>query len=402
MVIGGCVECLICTTKFILRVGVGLENACTHTFDCPHCFSALTVVAKADVPLSTHIEFTENCRAIDGERVGPVVNLHPSIAFSADEYHDQLTFPSIVLTKLTRPYMRAPAESRLKDVATQFELPYTKELWSVVANIIRMNLRGNAHDVLNGQIAKYVEMRRKFLPDFTCTTVFKCVASFFDDGFYPAIGNLRQPLRKLIQELRKNHPIQMATFETYYRSDLESENLERYIALFQDYFANFDQFRQLLAFTRVGSDDVDELIVGSKNFNDIKMFYGQAYETLTSSFVTLACLNNIKNGRRFDEFEHMTLNKYIKDVEKAKKSNPFSGDPVLFAFASSEDSALRNGSHHASIFRYGELVKYRSGGTGAQREIAYSRYIHMCNQIAITNAALMLVELQEFSTFIHR
>lgn len=308
----------------------------------------------------------------------------------------------MVLTRLASPYMRVPAESQVKDVATQFELPYTKDLWNVVVNVIRLHLRGNAQDVLNGQIAKYSEMRKKFLPEFTCTTVFKCVASFFDDAFFPAIGNLRQPLRKRIQDLRANHPNQMATFEAYYRSDLESENLERYVALFRDYFANFDQFRQLLVFARVGSDEVDELIVGSKNFNDIKMFYGQAYETLTSSFVTLACLNNIKNGRRFDEFEHMTLNKYIKDVEKAKKSNPFSADPVLSAFASSEDSALRNGSHHASIYHDGELVKYRSGGTGAEREMAYSRYIHMCNQIAIANAALMLVELQEFSTFIQR
>ena len=402
MVVGGCAECLICGTKFVLRVGIGLENACTHTFDCPDCFSALTVVAKADSPPRTHVEFVENCRAVEGERTGPVVNLHPSIAFNAAEYHSPLTFPSMVLTDLAMPHMRVPADERVRDVATQFELPYTKELWSVVINVIGLHRRGNVQAVLTEQIARYTEMRRKFLPEFACTTVFKCVASFFDDGFFPALGNLRQPLRMFIQELRANHPGQMAMFEAYYQAELEGANIERYVALFRDYFSNFDQFRQLLVFARVGSDEVDDLIVGAKNFNDIKMFYGQAYETLTSSYVTLACLNNIKKGRRFDEFEHMTLNKYIKDVEKAKKSNPFSGNPVLAAFTSSEDSALRNGSHHASIARDGELVKYRSGGTGAEREMAYSRYIHMCNEIAITNAALMLVELQEFSTFMKR
>lgn len=88
----------------------------------------------------------------------------------------------------------------------------------------------------------------------------------------------------------------------------------------------------------------------------------------------------------------------FKDVEKAKKSNPFSAEPALAAFTRWEDSALRNGSHHAAIGRDGELVKYRSGGTGAEREIAYSRYVHICNGITIATAPLLLVELQEFST----
>jgi hypothetical protein len=402
MVVGGSAECLICKNKFVLRVGIGLEHACTHTFDCPHCFSALTVVAKTGKPPQAHIEFIDNCRSLAAERTGPIVNLHPSIAFTAEEYHSPFTFPSIVLTELAMPHLRVPVNERVRDVASQFELPYTKELWNVVVNVIGLHLREGSQSVLDGQIAQYAEMRRRFLPEFACSTVFKCIASFFDDGFFPAIGNLRHPLRKLIGELRETYSGQIAAFEAYYQAELQSPNIERYMALFQDYFANFDQFRQLLVFARIDSEEVDELIVGGKNFNDVKMFYGQAYETLTSSYVMLACLNNIKKGRRFDEFEHMTLNKYIKDVEKAKKSKPFSGDPVLAAFANSEDSALRNGSHHASIARNGELIKYRSGGTGAEREMAYSRYIHMCNQIAITNSALMLVELQEFSTLVRK
>jgi hypothetical protein len=163
-------------------------------------------------------------------------------------------------------------------------------------------------------------------------------------------------------------------------------------------FANFDQFRQLLVFARIANEDVDDLIVGSKKFNDVKLFYGQAYETLTSAYVTLACLNNIKQNRSFDSFASMSLKNYIKDVEKAKRSNPFAAESVLAAFTRWDDCALRNGSHHAAIGREGELVKYRSGGTGAKRAIAYGRYVHLCNGITIALAALMLVELQEFSS----
>jgi hypothetical protein len=92
----------------------------------------------------------------------------------------------------------------------------------------------------------------------------------------------------------------------------------------------------------------------------------------------------------------MSLKKY-RELDKAKRSNPFLGTPELAAFAQYENSALRNGSHHASIWRDGDIIKFRSGGTGAQQEISYSRYMCLCNQITIAIAALMLVELEMFS-----
>lgn len=399
MVSRGCLECLVCGQKFVVRVGIGLEETCTHTFDCPNCFTPITIDAKIGPPPQVWIEYRENCKpAKEDAQVKGVVNLHPSIAFPASEYHSQYAFPSMLLTQLTGPYMRVPAEARARDVAQHFELPHTKQLWAIVDSVIRLHLQGDPAGVLQKQIARYVERRREFSPTFTCSTVFKCVASFLDDVFFPAIGNLRQPLRGLVHHLRSIHPDRLKEFDAYYKSELEKPNLEAYIAVLQDYFGNFDQFRQLLVFARVGNEEVDDLIVGAKKFNDVKLFYGQAYETLTSAYVTLACLNNIKQGRSFDSFASMSLSKYIKDVEKAKRSNPFAGEAVLAAFTKWDDSALRNGSHHAAIGREGELVKYRSGGTGAEREIAYSRYVHMCNGITIALAALMLVELQEFSS----
>lgn len=399
MITRGCLECLVCGQKFVVRVGIGLEEICTHTFDCHNCFTPITVQAKIGPPPQAWLEYKENCKsAKEDALVQSVVNLHPSIAFPASEYHSQYAFPSMQLTNLAGPYMRVPAGARARDVALHFELPHTKQLWMIVESVIRLHLQGDPAGVLQKQIARYAEKRREFSPTFTCSTVFKCVASFLDDVFFPAIGNLRQPLRALVHQLRSTQPDQLKEFTAYYRSELERPNLEAYLAVLQDYFANFDQFRQLLVFARVANEEVDDLIVGAKKFNDVKLFYGQAYETLTSAYVTLACLNNIKQSRSFDSFASMSLNKYIKDVEKAKRSNPFAAEAVLAAFTQWDDSALRNGSHHAAIGREGELVKYRSGGTGAEREIAYSRYVHLCNGITIALAALLLVELQEFST----
>lgn len=399
MVIRGCAECLVCGLKFVLRTGVGLEQECIHSLDCPRCFSPITVKVRIGKPPAAWYEFSEGCKvAVEDSEGMTVINLHPSMAFTLDEYHSPFAFSSMAFMDLIKSAMRVPVESRTFDGAQNFELPETKNIWSTVKSVMTLYSQGDPAGVLPRQIAKYVEQRREYSKNFQCSTSFKCIASFFDDGMFPAIGDLRQPLRGFIREVRTNHSRALEDFEKYYRAELEKEHFGRYLSLFDDYFSNFDQFRQLQAYARVGRDDVDDLIVGAKRFNDVKLYYGQAYETLTSAYITLSCLNNIKHGRTYDTFATMTLSKYVKDVEKAKKANPFSNEPVLFAVAKWDDSALRNGSHHASILREGEHVKYRSGGTGAEREIPYSRYLHMCNGITIACAALMLVELQEFSS----
>lgn len=398
MVIREYCECKVCGHVMCIRVGVGLEAKCQHQFDCPNCYSPIVLFVCIGPPPAAWIEFGENSGKAQYKEDVTVINLHPSTAFDAEDYHSPMVFASMKLTRLVMPHMRVSGESRMLDVAQDFELPETKRLWEVVRNVLRQHQMGDPAGIIPAQIARYETYRQNYHKWFRCSTVFKCVASFFDDLMYPAIGNLRQPLRVLISELRLSSPVELNRFKTYYRSDVERDNLMRYSSLFDDYFSSFDQFRQLYVHARVGDDDVDNLIVGAKNFEKVKLFYGQAYETLTSSYVTLACLNNIKQGRPFDVFQSMTLTKYIKDLDKAKKSNVFLAEPCLANFAKWDDSALRNGSHHASIVREGEKVKYRSGGTGAEREITYARYLHVCNGIAIACAALMLVELQEFSS----
>ena len=170
--------------------------------------------------------------------------------------------------------------------------------------------------------------------------------------------------------------------------------MRQYLSIFSDYFKIYNQLSQMVVHSRIGDEDVDDKIVGSKSFENVKLYYGQAYESITSFFVTFACLNNILMGRSYDKFQSMTLSKYIKDVSKEKKANPFELTQPFYAFTDGLDSTLRNGSHHASIWRDGEKILYRSGGTGAQREIAYSRYLHLCNKLTISLAALFIIELE--------
>ncbi|MEO3715899.1 hypothetical protein [Roseateles flavus] len=383
----------------ILRIGVGVEKSCTHTFDCSNCHTPISFDLKTNGPATGWPEPRENLEIIPrDDSVNVVINLHPAFAFKADEYHSLTAFASMEHMDLVGNKLRLVSGRQLQDFSTQFAVPETPLVWSIVRSVMTLALKADPGNILSKQIAAYETARRKFKQDFTCATSFKAIASFFDDIFYPAIGALRSPLRAYVRQMAQTHPEEMRRLRDYYRSDIQAAALERYLAIFNDYFRLFDQFQQVLTHVRIGRDDVDDLVVGSKRFDEIKLYYGQAYETLTSSYTTLACLNNIAAGRPFDQFKSMTLNKYISDVDKAKRSNPFANEPILSAFAQFENSSLRNGSHHASIWREGDLIKFRSGGSGATKDIAYSRYMHICNGITIAIAALVVVELEFFSS----
>jgi hypothetical protein len=390
-------RCTVCDCKFVLRIGVGIEATCTHTFDCPACHTPISVDLRTGRPGQAWAEPRENAEIIPGDDgVDLFVNLHPAFAFRKEDYRSRFAFASMTSIELTKGKMRG-SSGKVQDFATQFEVPNTQQVWATVRSVLVLALKSDPGNILHRQIGSYEAARKKYMPTFTCSTAFKCVASFFDDIFYPAIGNLRSPLRGFVRAETQAHPTEMARFTAYYRHDIQAQALERYLATLGDYFRFFDQFRQVLTQVRVGSEDVDDLIVGSKRFDEIKLYYGQAYETLTSGYTTLACLNNISAGRPFDEFKSMTLAKFINDVDKAKRSNPFTDVASLHAFTQFENSSLRNGSHHASIWREGDLIKFRSGGTGAEKDMAFSRYMHVCNGITISIAALFLVELEMFS-----
>lgn len=391
------VRCTVCDCKMILRVGVGVESTVTHTFDCPNCDIPISIDLKTYGPGTARVEPSQNAEVIQSdEGIDIYINLHPAFSFHASNYRSPFVFASMETMELTHGKMRMVPGNR-QDYSTQFEVPETKNVWKIVRSVLTLAFKSDPGGVLGKQISAYESARKEHKPDFKCATVFKTVASFFDDIFYPAIGDLRNPLKALIRQEMQLHGGEHARFKVYYREEIQAAAIERYISIFDDYFRLFDQFRQVLTHVRVGSDDVDDLVVGSKRFDEIKLYYGQAYETLTSNYTTLACLNNISDGRPFDQFKSMTLKKYVQELEKSKKSNPFALVPVLHDFAKFDNSSLRNGSHHASIWRDGDIIKFRSGGTGVETDISYSRYLHICNGISISLAALFLVELEMFS-----
>lgn len=399
VVLRGYARCETCGENYILRAGVGTEKYQLHAFDCKSCGIPISVIVRANPP-HAHFEPEENVIIEDHECENAIIfNLHPFFAFNSDEIHDHKAFPSLSYGSKIEPYLRlVPNKNFLgiqtQDIALQFDVPNASNLWTTVKNIFLLEDRTGQDKRSKKAIEYYEKQRQKYFLQTKVSSSKEVAFNFFDSLFYPRLEQILESAIKVIVSLKGNYSEEFSKFLKFYSDNLEAQHRRQYLSIFSDYFKIYNQLSQMVVHSRIGDEDVDDKIVGSKSFENVKLYYGQAYESITSFFVIFACLNNILLGRPFDQFQSMTLSKYIKDVSKEKKANPFEATQPFYTFTDGLDSTLRNGSHHASIWRDGEKIFYRSGGTGAQREIPYSRYLHLCNKLTISLAALFIIELE--------
>lgn len=386
-------KCLTCSAAYRIRAGVGFDNYQKHYMDCFECYTPIVFSVKTDDPPHAIVQAEENC-VISEEKDPLVVNFHPNCAFDKDDIHDPMCFASMKLHRMIGQHLRVIESQRIQSIAHQFDIPNAPFKWGQLKYISKMISSKNIKKAAR-TASQYMNARNKDLNLYEHDMKYSFVSlmnEFLDWLFYPRINIITKPIIENLNEL--NDQGKLLPFYNYYKENLQNENYQRYVNIFSDFMARRDHFSQLMPYARIGNDDVDDKIISSKNFDSIRNYYGDAYETLTSNMTVLACINNIESGRNYDAFNSMTLKKYINDVSKEKKTSPFKDNPLLKPFCEDDlESTIRNGSHHASIWHDGESIRYRSGGTGAEREISYTKYMHLCNKLTLKIVSLWIIEL---------
>ncbi|WP_421323655.1 hypothetical protein [Aeromonas sp. 604176] len=388
MIVREYIKCLICDTPYCLRVGVGYDPYQRHFFDCINCELPIGIAVRANPPYA-HVETVENC-IITKDNEGIVYNLHPNFSFEQNKLHDPQFFASLESFSIIQKHIRF-REGKFQDISVQFDVINAPALWNNLKSIIKLDSKKTNEEALKKQLEAYSKKRSLYGDNSTISNKHDAAINFIDSLFYPRVNEISKPIIEKIATLEE-HP-DYARFITFYKEHLLSENQERYLSTLTDYFKYRDNFGQLIYHARVNNDDIKDRVIGSKNLDEIKLFYGQAYETLTSHFTIFACINNMLDGRRFDEFKMMPLKKYMS-LDKARRHECFENKEFFKPFIEGLDSTLRNGTHHASVWRDGEIIYFRTGGTGAERSISYSEYIHICNKLTISISALFIIELE--------
>ncbi len=147
----------------------------------------------------------------------------------------------------------------------------------------------------------------------------------------------------------------------------------------RSFFLAFPEFSQNFLALKRGESITFELAYFSIDFNKIKSFYGDAYERLGTGIVTLACLNNILKGRKYDTFANMDLKKYLS-LKKPSKGACFADIPEFNHLLEHYDAQIRNGSHHGNIRLdlSTNIIFYDPKGDGKEKTLPYFEYLNKC------------------------
>lgn len=126
------------------------------------------------------------------------------------------------------------------------------------------------------------------------------------------------------------------------------------------------------------------------------MFYGNAFEMHAELIDLIAMLNNVIQGRSFDVFESITLEKYLT-TDKASRSRAFSEDAALHTVASEFDNRIRNASHHGAM-RFDPQTQIITFGTGkgnvgSEVSLTYAEYLAACVRMAMQVLLMLQFEL---------
>ena len=392
MVIRYYVKCTTCGTSYTTRISVGSNIRQEHSFQCVECKEDLKVEMEVDFEnLKTKLNCIEGCEK--GEDEGIIINLNPNITVSEEFLHQDGVFPWLMdLHKIVEKHPDMIEKGTVKiNSYEELKKLYKKILrtldgWAIIKKGWSLTLN------------KKNELAQKVLKSYqdigfeSNHNLHEILYHFFGKMIYPNGFRLFTSAGDTLKIIATEKRSEFLKFQNHYKESLYDNHLRNYYNIFCEYFDEFSEYSQTLIFMKYGMELPENHHASSKAFNKTRMFYGNAFEVLTSHFTIFACLNNILSNRRFDEFENMTLSKYLK-TNKANRANPFKSTESFFNFAKDIESKLRNASHHNAINLENDYVIYKSGGTGALNKITYAEYIYKCNRIAFNLMALLIFEL---------
>ncbi len=393
MVIRYFCRCVTCGAAHTLRISVGHNPYQEHTFSCGECGEDMAVGMIIDIEnVTTTVEPKNNCE--EGQEEGIVVNLHPEFTVPADQVHTDRVFPWMEHTRdiFTEQVKKYGLDSGLKSLQeakeSAMEIQSPLEGWAIIKKSWSLMNNGRI-DLAKIHLAKYKDHY------FDAPAELNHVLYHFCGKMLGSAGiTIFENAAEYIGQLSKMNPSEFQKFRSYYRDNWHSDHLYRFFEVISDYFRDFTEFSQTLLFVQYNLPLRQGDKATSSAFKRTKMFYGNAFEALTSNMVVLACLNNIDQGRSYDQFSKMDLKKYLT-TNKARRGNPFRDNPTFFEFARIIDATLRNASHHGAmkIDNKRGVITYQSGGTGALKSIPYAGYLYSCNEIFFRVIALLMLEL---------
>lgn len=389
------VRCLSCGTAITTRVQVGHEKVQRISSVCPECFGPFRFRLRLDDPPAVGIDMEENCELTDED--GVILNIGSGFVISRDRINDEKYFPSLYMPKPSEAELRAIEEARLQDATGPMlvdlnvvlgGLPDAVGHWRSVRRAYRFSRTGQ-DERLKQALSEFFgeEAPRDNL------TIDGALIAFFLRILSPQGEPEHKRIVNEFKRARESHPEEFWRFRTEFHPK-KWRRMDEYVDVFDHFFREYEEFNQTFLYARRYLPLPENPYAASTNFENTKLYYGEAFEVIGSSIDILAAINNILSGRSFDQLENISLRKY-RESDKGRRGETLMTNSELARLVDEYDNRLRNASHHRWLrlsHDRSEIV-YQEGGNGARQTISYAEYLWRCCALTVKLMILASVEL---------
>lgn len=396
MIIRGYLHCGECGLPHIVRIGMGQETQQRHHFPCRSCHEPIEVGLNVDyTKISAELFFGKNAVASGPLDEGEVVNLDANFLIPDEDQGQEMAFPRI---QQGAAMIQKLIDDRLAQGLTPFpdddigvagKRPDFASEWNDCR--AAWSLWRNGKDKLSMKRVEtasstiYATEPLSDLADWIWRFALAITGPRYHALFVDAM--------ELIKESKKNNDF--PRFCKAFTDEISRPHGQIYFELIKSYFAAYDEFAQVQFLVTSGTE-FPEARASSSNFDSVRMFYGNAFEAFSSLVEFLAYLNNLLEGRKFDEFQSMTREQYLR-LDKSSRFRCFEDRAEFLSIATEADNVLRNASHHGGLVfdPKSQDITYRAGkgGQGDEQHISYTDYLRRCTEIFMQSMVLFRLEL---------
>jgi hypothetical protein len=381
--------CLSCSAAITARIQIGHEERQRISTVCPSCFAPITLTLDLSNPPSVTAPLLDGCRIEDEQdEAGVVLNLGTGYVISRSRLHDDKYFPSFDLPKPTAAELAEFGDARVIDIIDVLGgIPDVQGKWRLLRNAYR-------HQQIGRLDLAQRALHELYPHDNIANIKIEGAVSTFLVRVLKPLGEPRlSALLESVKDVRQQFPEEFERMREVFRARRE-DRMNDYMEVFQHFFRAFDEFNQTLIYVRRGVGLPDDPYAPSTDFDNTKMYYGEAFESLGSGLDFLVSLNNIINDRSFDQLQHVSLERY-RESDKGRRGEAVRTSDAFGFIVEEYDNQLRNASHHRWLKLSSDrsIISYQVGGRGAVQSLSYAEYLLRCNRITMNLMLLASLEL---------
>lgn len=359
------VICAICKTHHTLRVQIGYGNEQKHRFPCDHCNEPIDFALLSKKIEVAGAELTESTSGADGKT--SYQYLSPDFIADSSDAKDPQYFGSFDLMSsfMKTPQARKALTRLLHGQAPHkgwFALSNAQPDWSQLQVCWRLE-RSGRYFLAKKQLSLLDPEESS--SSWLAAVQLGCRLFGVNEGLLTKAHNI------LAQS-----PSEASRLVMEYGYNWSSDFAEAEYQVFSEFFKRWDSFSQVYLYVQHNLQMPDDPVATSVDFEHIRGFYSMAQEFFAKQIGLLTALNNINEGRKFDQLNKISLKRYFT-TDNAKRRDSFKENIIFYAATSEYDSGLRNAEAHNWLKATADTqrLRYAQGGNGEIVELQYVDYL---------------------------